>query len=362
MLEDVLSNKAMWHIETCDVLDGLAMLPDGCIQCCVTSPPYFGLRDYGTATWEGGDASCQHKVRSNPRIESSGLAGGKSSTGHQQEGYGSTCERCGARRIDRAIGLEPTPEEYIDAMVRVFREVRRVLRLDGVCFLNLGDTYAGSGKGGNPEGSPWAGFVGNKQRESQARANGRGELGQYKPKDLMMMPARVALALQADGWWLRSEVTWCKRAPMPESVTDRPTSATEKIYLLTKASSYFYDADAVREEHLEPWRGQGQSEQPSPKHLGANPSEALMSYSMKWGKREYNPAGRNLWNYWLLSPEPYAEAHFATFPTSIPRRCIRAGTSEKGCCPAMITKLRVRSDLTPEQRERVERFLKKKQP
>ena len=166
-------------------------------------------------------------------------------------------------------------------MVAVFREVKRVLRDDGTVWANLGSSYWG-GKGQSGKASP----------EKQ----GDGTHAVFKPKDLVMIPAMVALALQADGWWLRSEITWAKKAPMPSSVTDRPTTATEKIYLLTKQARYYYDQEAVREG-------------------------------------EPSLTGRSMWNYWLLGPEPYQGAHFAVFPTEIPRRAIKAGSSEKGCCP-----------------------------
>jgi DNA modification methylase len=321
-----------------DVLARLADLPDNSVHCVVTSPPYFGLRDYGTGQWEGGSAECQHKqgggrdntVKTAPALvaQDGYESAFRSGTAYinQGEAYRDVCGKCGAHRIDRQIGLEPTPAEFIETMVSVFREVRRVLRPDGTCWLNMGDSYANAGQtggdrrgtlheGGKPAYTPIAGL---------------------KPKDLLMMPARVALALQAEGWWIRSEITWAKRAPMPESVRDRPTSATEKIYLLTKSERYFYDADAVREPQADPARGaSGQrvtlkDERPQD---GVR-NRTLNEIDRNGNQRAYNPAGRNMWNYWLLGPEPYAAAHFATFPTEIPRRCISAGTSEHGCCGA----------------------------
>lgn len=169
---------------------------------------------------------------------------------------------------------------------------------------------------------------------------------QLKSKDLCLIPARLALALQADGWWIRSEITWCKRSPMPESVRDRPTSATEKIYLLTKSDRYFYDADAVREGLApESWgrmeRKQSLIDREGVGTLGkqivggVEPTHGYAGLALaRNGKTGYNEAGRNQWNYWLLSPDPYPEAHFATFPREIPRRAILAGTSERGVCGA----------------------------
>jgi DNA modification methylase len=318
---------ADWQIITADVFDGLATLPDKSVHTVVTSPPYWSLRDYGTGEWEGGSAECDHKKHP-PAFSEKALAkstiGAHANTGHAQQGYGDTCGKCGARRQDKQLGLEPTIEEYVESMVRVFREVWRVLRDDGTVWMNLGDSYAQSSirHRRDTANASWA-------RESYGYIDNKASsvVSGLKAKDLCMIPARVALALQADGWYIRSEITWCKRAPMPESVTDRPTSATEKIYLLSKSAKYFYDSDAVRMPSLSvPITAVNKQEwEPRVK-------DGLARESFRMDKREYNPAGRNLWNYWLLSPEPYKGPHFATFPSEIPRRAILAGTSERGCC------------------------------
>ena len=286
-----------WRIDQGDVIERLREMPSESVHCIVTSPPYFGQRNYG---------------------------------------------------VDGQIGLEPTLEAYVAKMVDVFAEVRRVLRDDGTCWLNMGDGYAAGsrGTGGNRvETSP-------KQRTNSgsyfADAT-RPEHG-LKAKDLMMVPARVALALQDAGWWLRSEITWCKPAPMPESVTDRPTSATEKIYLLTKAKSYFYDLDAERVAFAEPSapfkgptftdgktgvNGQGRVSLLPRKRGGHGRRHA--GFNERWDAAEdegTTPDGRNLWNYWVLPPEPSPGAHFAVFPSELPRRCISLGTSAKGVCAA----------------------------
>lgn len=248
-----------------DVLEGLRLLPDESVQCVVTSPPYFNLRTYD---------------------------------------------------MPGQIGLEPTLDEYIAKMVEVFREVKRVLRKDGVCLINIGDSYAGSGD--RPENSGKGNEHGQQKRQ-KTPANAIG----LKPKNLCMVPARVAIALQNDGWYLRSEITWCKRAPMPEPVKDRPTCATEKIFLLAKSEKYFYDSEAVRVPS-------------SSSHSSGNGFKRDYQINRGGpGKDEewvVTPT-RNLWNYWLLSSEPTSFSHFATFPRSIPRICIMAGTSEKGACP-----------------------------
>ena len=147
-----------------------------------------------------------------------------------------------------------------------------------------------------------------------------------KPKDLLLMPARLALALQQDGWWVRSDIIWHKLNPMPESVTDRPTSAHEHVFLLTRSARYFYDADAVREAHEEPWRSTGK-----PDRGGVF---AFDSREAAFDRRLYNPAGRNLRNVWTIATHAYPDAHFATFPPELAERCIKAGTSERGCCAA----------------------------
>ena len=261
-----------WRIDQGDVIERLREMPSESVHCIVTSPPYFGQRNYG---------------------------------------------------VDGQIGLEPTLEAYVAKMVDVFAEVRRVLRDDGTCWLNMGDGYAAGsrGTGGNRvETSP-------KQRTNSgsyfADAT-RPEHG-LKAKDLMMVPARVALALQDAGWWLRSEITWCKPAPMPESVTDRPTSATEKIYLLTKSAKYFYDINAERVGSTQPGR-------PRADRFGGVSWEGRDQHSE--GSLYEGGTGRNLWNYWLIPPEPFPAAHFATFPSELPRRCISLGTSAKGVCAA----------------------------
>jgi site-specific DNA-methyltransferase (cytosine-N4-specific) len=224
-------------------------LPDKSVHMCVTSPPYWGLRDYGTAEWQGGDAGCDH-LAGPLASDKSRLHGGKG-VGPEEKlkitgmPYRDTCGKCGAVRVDNQLGLEATPEEFIANMVAVFREVWRVLRDDGQLWLNLGDSYNSSsqhnhGKGGAMQHrhlAPVEGWAGH-----------RPLVDDLKIKDLCGIPWRVALALQADGWYLRSDIIWAKPNPMPESVTDRPTKSHEYLFLLTKRARYYYDADAVREE------------------------------------------------------------------------------------------------------------------
>ncbi len=313
-------------------LDILPTLPAGSVHCVVTSPPYFGLRDYGTAQWEGGDAGCDHRVSSGGPSQLEGA----SQRGRSDVANGD-CPRCGARRVDNQIGLEDSPAAYVARMVDVFEEVRRVLRDDGTVWLNIGDSYAGGGNGGGgsfaKDGIRCA--LPGTDKNKVTRLGPRGAVDGIKPKDLIGIPWRLAFALQDAGWWLRSEIVWAKRAPMPESVVDRPTSATEKIFLLTKSARYFYDADAVREQYARRW---------DESNYGDNNGWANGSKTGKVLGRATNPnkglsetlpnaSGANMRNFWLLSPEPYKGSHFATFPTEIPRRAILAGTSARGACP-----------------------------
>ena len=323
-----------------NALDVLAGLPSESVHCCVTSPPYWGLRSYNGDTWECGDPSCDHK-RSSGAVDTSTLTGGKKTVNHSQEGWPcNRCGKCGARLTGSMIGLEASFDEHLSNLVAVFREVRRVLRNDGTLWLNYGDAYV-AGQGGRQSA---VGEMPKKviQKRATPRKRDDVDVGSWsnrdatdkmtapsdiwKPKDLMMMPARVAMALQADGWWLRSEIIWHKPNPMPESCTDRPTSAHEKLFLLTKSARYFYDAEAVRVPHKEPWRGVSHHESDKP-HSNEGDGQRWVP-----AKREYNPAGANLRNVWKIPTHSFKEAHFATFPPKLVEPCIKAGTSERGVC------------------------------
>lgn len=297
------------------LLQGTALhlpLRDASVQCVVCSPPYFGLRDYGTGTWHGGDPACDH---STPRSRGDDIRPGdkpgtsKGSRPNTQQ----VCACCGATRVDAQIGLEPTLEAYLAALVAVFREVHRVLHPDGTCWINIGDSYNAAGR--NSHGTR----IGYKQGTNRASATGqdwpRSSEVTLKEKDLCMVPARLALALQASGWYLRSAITWCKTAPMPESVQDRPTRATEQIYLLTKQPTYYYNADAVRVYGGSGWHGSS---------FVSDYDEATKAGLGHQARHEH--AGHNLWDYWLLGPEPTANGHYASFPPALVKRCIQAGS------------------------------------
>lgn len=228
-----------------DCRDVLATLPAESVHCVVTSPPYWGLRDYGTATWDGGDPECDHSA--GPLTSSkSGLAGYTSDNIKLRTNgvpFRGRCGKCGAIRVDAQLGLEATPEEYVANMVAVFREVRRVLRNDGTVWLNLGDSYASQATNSDAGGS----FQAERGAYRAGRPDRRGVQTGMKPKDLVGIPWMVAFALRADGWYLRSDIIWAKTNPMPESVTDRPTKAHEMVFLLSKSPRYYFDSEAVRE-------------------------------------------------------------------------------------------------------------------
>ncbi len=267
-----------------DALEVLQAMPAESVHCCVTSPPYWGLRDYGT------------------------------------EGQ---------------LGLEPTPDEYVANMVNVFRAVRRVLRADGTLWLNIGDSYAPVNYGANAklrQESPnsdqtmqgkanhWAADIGgsrSQQMSKGAAANG------IKQKDLCGIPWRLAFALQADGWYLRSDIIWAKPNPMPESVTDRPTKAHEYLFLLTKSPRYYFDQDAIREDYT-----------PDDRRVttvqSGNGAIGLKGVSER---ERWAHSGRNKRSVWEIATEAYPDAHFATFPQALVEPCVKAGTSEHGCCP-----------------------------
>ncbi len=282
----VVEQMAGIPIHLGDCLGVLKTLAAGSVDCCVTSPPYWNLRNYDVA---------------------------------------------------EQIGLEETPEEYIAKMVEVFREVKRVLRDDGTLWLNIGDSYAFSGKGGNPGHSPHI-----KQKTNagslSVRNLKRGGDG-LKPKDLVGIPWMLAFALRADGWYLRCDIIWSKPNPMPESVTDRPTKAHEYIFLLSKSEHYFYDHEAIKEPAI--YSGlAGQSEsgykdattyngKHSDKQRGHSRRHA--GFNERWDKmtrKEQCSGMRNKRSVWQVPTKPYAGAHFATFPTKLIEPCILAG------CPA----------------------------
>ena len=328
-----------------DTRESLRALPEASIHTVCTSPPYWGLRDYGTATWEGGDAECEHRVRSTSSIaagmQSSTLGGGKGTVNHSKEGFHTVCKRCGARRVDAQIGLEESPEAFVASLVEVFREIKRVLRPDGTLWVNLGDSYAGGGRAGkNPEYQRRHTMFG---KEVDGSATGQFGLPMtvpegLKPKDLVGIPWRVAFALQADGWYLRADIIWSKPSCMPESVTDRPTKAHEYVFLFAHPDSggkYFYDADAVKEpakygEHHTKYSGTYTRHKVEAMQVeGAINGE---NYQRGMQQAMKNPLQKNKRSVWTVNPKPYKGSHFAVWPPDLVRPMILAGTSACGVC------------------------------
>jgi len=339
-------------------------LSDNSVHCIVTSPPYWNLRDYGTASWQGGDPTCDHVPVCKLTHRVPGAPSSGSTNNNHSRGQLATrsCGRCGAIQRDDQIGLEAVPDClgwargaspceacYVCMLRSVFAELWRVLRDDGTVWLNLGDSYAQSG-GSNA--IPLKLDEGKQRRPlpQAARTLPRWKtLPGLKKKDLVGIPWRVALALQSDGWYLRTDIVWAKGNPMPESVTDRPTRAHEYIFLLTKSKRYYYDQAAIAEPvaevskrrysqaALSTQQGGFKQEQyaaglPGQKARNRRPVEILKGLARKSQAGQGLPT-RNARSVWRINTQPTRLAHFATFPAELPRRCIRAGTSEKGCCP-----------------------------
>ena len=259
-----------------DNLIQLKKLESESINCCITSPPYWGLRDYGT------------------------------------EGQ---------------LGLEKTPEEYVAKMVEVFAEVKRVLKKDGTLWLNLGSSYAGSGQGKNGDGS--IGKLSEKQRSNKGTVvdefrHGIGEILGFKPKDLVPIPWMVAMALQKDGWYLRQDLIWHKPNPMPESVTDRCTKSHEYIFLLAKSQKYYFDNEAIKEKTSDSYEGK------RGKIKSRNKTQSAMMNRVF--NIEYSPNMlRNKRSVWTVTTKPFKGAHFATFPEDLILPCVLAGCPEFMC-------------------------------
>jgi len=320
-------------------------LADKSVHMAVTSPPYWALRDYGTAQWEGGSAECDHK-RGKAELSSAGKHRGGgglyANTNHAEEPYQSVCAKCGAIRIDNQLGLEklhdclgwatgaPCGECFVCYVIAWAREVKRVLRDDGTFWMNIGDSYAGSHGTTIINEDVWA-----SDRRIFRTGTNRNPPG-LKPKDMCLIPARVALALQADGWYVRSDIIWAKPNPMPESCKDRPTKSHEYLWLLTKSARYYWDAEAVREPNKEykiPEDGINGGitelmEMNPNKHQRINQRGRIAHAAL------LNPAGRNIRSVWQIATHPYSGAHFATYPPALVEPCIKAGTSERGCCPS----------------------------
>jgi len=309
-----------------DARKRLAELPSGSVRTCITSPPYFGLRDYGTASWDGGDPECPHtgKPMATKANINRNTGGNDVKNATALEFFRERCERCercGAMRVDSQMGLEETPEAYVEEMVLLFREVWRVLADDGTLWLNLGDSYfPHNGSRGNktPAGDSLRGRDNEYQPAPKINAEG------LKGKDLIGIPWRVAFALQADGWYLRSDIIWAKPNPMPESVTDRCTKSHEYVFLLSKSPRYYYDHKAIKEHALHPnikHKSNKKPEGASVAYIG-NPPTNL-------GRAGTSDDGlRNKRDVWTIAIKPFRGAHFAVMPEALVEPCVLAGSAE----------------------------------
>lgn len=306
-------------------LDSLHELEDESIDTCVTSPPYYGLRDYGTAEWEGGDPNCEHegKTLGNNRnfIDKGGRGSNKKSlsTGN--------CLKCGATRIDEQIGLEDTPEQFIENLVQVFRLVRKKLKPTGSLWLNIGDSYwGGKGRSGMKDAEVQAARTDSLNKAHHNATGGKGKTRptdkthhEIKPKDLIGIPWMLAFALRADGWYLRSDVIWNKPNPMPESVRDRPTKSHEYIFLLTKNKKYYYDHVAIKEKIVSGGRSGN-----SFRSRQGGASHQAVSGGIGGDEWVSDGSGRNKRSVWTVTTKPYKGAHFAVFPPELIEPCILA--------------------------------------
>jgi DNA modification methylase len=302
-------------------IDKIKELEDNSIDCVVSSPPYFGLRDYGTGKWEGGKEDCPHKRLTKISKNTSTGHAGMFKQGHVVGDaiMKDKCNYCGAIRIDKQFGLEKTYQDYLANTVKLFETFKPKLKDTATIWWNVGDSYS-SGK-----------------RTSTTNQSLRGDKNYgvtrtpvqngIKEKDLLMIPNRVAIALQDEGWYIRSEIIWHKPNPMPESVRDRPTSCHEKIWLITKSKKYYYDSDAIREplaaSSLNRLNQDIKNQKGSTRGNGGMKSNGNM-------KAVGNKETRNKRNVWTITTKPFKDAHFATFPKDLIEPCIKAGCPEGG--------------------------------
>jgi len=307
------------------------------VHTIVTSPPYYGLRDYGTATWQGGDPECDHKEKTarndGGRVNTSGFHGSaKDDSDKGEMNYRNVCPRCGAIRIDEQIGLEVTPDAYIANLVEVFRECNRILRDDGTLWVNIGDSYTSMKSRYSQKAQS---LNGGKSQDNEFQGNKTDlyhhpELG-LKDKDLIGIPWMLAFALRADGWYLRQDIIWAKPNPMPESVKDRCTKSHEYIFLLSKSAKYYYDNEAVKEKGVMESSGSDQRDTSETHGLGGGNSG--INDAKRRMKLELQSNGyvmRNKRDVWTVTTKPYKGAHYATFNPDLIKPCILAGAPEGG--------------------------------
>ena len=282
----------------------LKSLPDKSVQTVVTSPPYWGLRDYGTATWMGGDPDCSH-YRQTKVTDSNTTGHTRHTSGIGDSIYKDICKLCGATRKDSQIGLESTPLDYVQELCDVFDEVWRVLKDDGVLWLNIGDTYSSHKDSKAAPDTLRTGDGTFVERASNRNPKALKSVG-LKHKELVGIPWRVAFELQSRGWYLRQDIIWAKPNPMPESVTDRCTKSHEYIFMMTKNSRYFFDKEGIKEVASTPVKKKASTEE------GAK-------------KNPYN-GFRNKRDVWFVSPRPFKDAHFAVYPLELIEPCVLSGS------------------------------------
>lgn len=322
----------LWQIWHGDTRTRLLDIPDGVVHTVITSPPYFGLRDYGTGEWADGDEACDHFMPLPGGTQRSTLGDYgndlsqdaiEQKVEQRRTKYSRTCRKCGARRVeDPQIGLEETVEEYVETLVQVLRQVRRTLRADGTLWLNLGDSYAshggqrGDGKGPGLGGTP--------QHMRGTPLGHRLTPPGYKRKDLLGVPWTVALALRADGWFLRSDNIWNKLNAMPSSVKDRTTMAHEYLFMFSKSRSYYFDRLAIREADKGLDHRRWKLAQPQPSGGIHPPNKGIRKAEGRAGQ------GRNKRTIWTVSSVPYKGEHYASFPPKLIEPCVLAGAPKGG--------------------------------
>jgi DNA modification methylase len=297
-----MSVKARYKILCGDALEMLKKLPDNSIQVCVTSPPYYNLRDYGTATWIGGDPKCGHKQKI-ARSTKSNLTQPKSGKRKVEEAgrpFGSVCPLCGATRTDQQIGIEETPQQYIDRLVAVFEQVRRVLKPGGTCWINIGDSYNGLGAHSNELRGAKAHPL-----EREGCLKQATHLDGLKPKDLIGIPWMLAFAMRSAGWYWRQDIVWSKTFCLPSPIKDRCTTSHEPILFFSKSRCYEFNAEAI-----------------------AEPAVSAGTTYVVNGEVKTIGEMRNRRSVWAIAPSSVRDEHYAPFPQEIPKTCILAGSAE----------------------------------
>lgn len=331
-----------------NAIDIIRTFPDESVDCVVTSPPYYGLRDYGTGHWEGGDPNCDHEAaRRKTRFDYKLDEKQASSKGTDVKSYEKVCPICGAVRVDEQIGLEETPEEYIQKLVDLFREIKRCLKKEGTIWVNIGDSYWGGGWR-NAEFNEHSGEIQKGSKGTycgKSMPNLKGYVNGYKPKDLIGIPWMLAFALRADGWYLRQDIIWHKPNPMPESVTDRCTKAHEYIFLLSKSKDYYFDYEEIQEDAVtaenrpigivrereldyNTKRKNNPEAYQNCQYDGQAPNS--MHIRREMGMKDVQYTTRNKRDVWSVCVKPNKETHFATYPEQLVVPCIKAGCPENG--------------------------------